>query len=144
MEEQPNTESNIRGTLSGVLIVLLSALMSTVFFAIFFILAYVKQMPYGRMQAMLLQVTSIMFTVILTQYLSKKVQGDKLSLMQGFLGGWLASLVLAIFIISFYTIFSMFTGKQLLPQGAFAMVLMLYSAIGVFVSLVFGLIMKKE
>jgi hypothetical protein len=64
--------------------------------------------------------------------------------MQGFLGGWLASLVLAIFVNSFYTIFSKITGTAVLPKGAFAMVLMLYSAIGVFVSLVFAFILKKE
>jgi len=44
-----------------------------------------KKMPYGRFQAMILQVTSILFTVVLTQYLSKKIQGDKLKFMQGFL-----------------------------------------------------------
>ena len=144
MSEEVQPENNTRGTLSGVMIVLFSSLLSTAFFATFFTLAYVKHMPYGRMQAMLLQVTSILFTVVLTQYLSKKIQGDKLKFMQGFLGGWLASLVLAIFINSFYTIFSRITGKELLPKGAFAMVLMLYSAIGIFVSLIFALILKKE
>jgi len=101
-------------------------------------------MPYGRMQAMLSQVTSILFAVFLTQYLSRKIQGDRLKFMQGFLGGWMASLVLAMFVTAFYSIFSSITGTQLLPKGAFAMVLMLYSAIGVFVSLVFAFILKKE
>ena len=144
MSEEVQAENNTRGLLSGIMIILFSALLSTIFFGGFFTLAYVKHMPYGRMQAMLLQVTSILFTVVLTQYLSRKIQGDKLKFMQGFLGGWLASLVLAIFINSFYTIFSKITGAALLPQGAFAMVLMLYSAIGIFVSLVFALILKKE
>ena len=144
MSEEIQPENNTRGVLSGIMIILFAALLSTIFFGSFFTLAYVKKMPYGRPQAMLLQVTSILFTVVLTQYLSKKIQGDKLKFMQGFLGGWLASLVLAIFINSFYTIFSKITGEQLLPKGAFAMVLMLYSAIGVFVSLVFAFILKKE
>lgn len=144
MSEEIQSENNTRGVLSGVMIVLFSSLLSTIFFGAFFTLAYVKHMPYGRMQAMLLQVTSILFTVVLTQYLSRKIQGDRLKFMQGFLGGWLASLVLAIFINSFYTIFARITGKELLPKGAFAMVLMLYSAIGIFVSLIFALILKKE
>lgn len=144
MNEEVQPENNTRGVLSGIMIILFSSLLSTVFFGAFFTLAYVKKMPYGRPQAMFLQVTSILFTVVLTQYLSKKIQGDKLKFMQGFLGGWLASLVLAIFINSFYTVFSKITGTQLLPKGAFAMVLMLYSAFGIFISLVFAFILKKE
>lgn len=144
MNEEIQPENNARGVLSGIMIILFASLLSTIFFGAFFTLAYVKKMPYGRPQAMFLQVTSILFTVVLTQYLSKKIQGDKLKFMQGFLGGWLASLVLAIFINSFYTIFSKITGTQLLPKGAFAMVLMLYSAFGIFISLVFAFILKKE
>lgn len=144
MSNPMTSDNNPRGTLSGITIILLSALLSTLFFAAFFTLAYVKKMPYGRMQAMLFQVTSILFAVVLTQVLSRKIQGDKLKFMQGFLGGWLASLVLAIFINTFYTIFAKVTGTQLLPKGAFAMILMLYSAIGIFVSLVFAIILKKE
>ena len=145
MDNQSN-ESNPRGALSGIMIILFSTLLSTLFFAGFFTLAHIKNMPYGRMQAMLSQVTSILFAVFLTQYLSRKIQGDRLKFMQGFLGGWMASLVLAMFVTAFYSIFSSITGTQLLPKGkgAFAMVLMLYSAIGVFVSLVFAFILKKE
>ena len=144
MSETTSPEGSTRGVMSGIMIILFSALLSTIFFGTFFTLAYLKKMPYGRFQAMILQVTSILFTVVLTQYLSKKIQGDKLKFMQGFLGGWLASLVLAIFVNSFYAIFSKITGTAVLPKGAFAMVLMLYSAIGVFVSLVFAFILKKE
>lgn len=144
MSEDVQQENGARGMVTGVMIILFSSLLSTLFFAGFFTLAYMKKMSYGRPQAMFLQVTSILFTVVLTQYLSKKIQGDKLKFMQGFLGGWLASLVLAIFINSFYTIFSKITGTQLLPKGAFAMVLMLYSAFGIFISLVFAFILKKE
>lgn len=144
MSEEVQEESSARGMLSGIMIILFSSLLSTLFFGAFFTLAYIKKMPYGRMQAMLLQVTSILFTVVLTQYLSKKIQGDKLKFMQGFLGGWLSSLVLSIFVNSFYTLFSKFTGTQVLPKGAFAMVMMLYSFFGIFISLIFAFILKKE
>ena len=144
MSEEVQPENNTRGLLSGIMIILFSALLSTIFFGGFFTLAYVKHMPYGRMQAMLSQVTAILFAVVLTQFLSRKIQGDKLTVMQGFLGGWLASLVLGIFVNTFYTIFQKITGANIVPKGAFAMILMLYSAIGVFVSLVFAFILKKE
>jgi len=137
-------DNNTRGTMTGIMVTLFSALFATLFFAGFFILAYIKHMPYGRMQAMLSQVTAILFAVVLTQFLSRKIQGDKLTVMQGFLGGWLASLVLGIFVNTFYTIFQEITGANIVPKGAFAMILMLYSAIGVFVSLVFAFILKKE
>lgn len=138
------TDNNPRGVLSGILITIVSALISALFFASFFTLVYVKKMPYGKSQAMVLQITSIIVAVGLTQFLSRKVQGNKLSAMQGFLGGWMASLVLALFISSFYTIFSNITGKQLLPKGAFALVLMLYSGIGIFISLILTFVFKKE
>ncbi len=144
MNEPTPQDNNTRGTLTGIMVTLFSALFATLFFAGFFTLAYLRHMPYGRMQAMLSQVTAILFAVVLTQYLSKKIQGDKLKFMQGFLGGWLASLVLAIFVNTFYTLFAKITGTNLVPKGAFAMILMLYSAIGVFVSLVFALILKNE
>lgn len=93
---------------------------------------------------MVLQITSILFAVALTQVLSKKIQGNKLSLMQGFLGGWMASLVLAIFVSTFYSIFSKVTGNQLVPKGALTMLVMLYSGIGIFISLILAIILKKE
>lgn len=144
MSLQQPTEAGPRGALSGILIILLSALLSTFFFGAFFTLAYIKQMPYGRSQAMLLQITAISFSVILTLYLSRKVQGDKLSYMQGFLGGWLTSLVLALFVSSFYSIFSSITQTPTMPKGGFAMVVMLYSAIGMLFSLVAAIIFKKD
>ncbi len=141
--EQP-TETNPRGALSGILITLIAALVSTLFFASFFTLAYIKHMPYGRPQAMILQVTAIAFAVVLTLYLSRKVQGDKLSYMQGFLGGWMTSLVLALFVSSFYSIFSSITKTPTMPTGGFAMIVMLYSAIGMLFSLVSAIIFKKD
>ncbi|MFN8283096.1 MAG: hypothetical protein U0U67_07755 [Chitinophagales bacterium] len=143
MSEQPS-DSNPRGALSGILITLISAGMATLFFAAFFTLAYIKHMPYGRPQAMILQVTAIAFTVILTLFLSRKVQGDKLSYMQGFLGGWMASLVLALFVSAFYSVFSSITKTPTMPKGGFAMVVMLYSAIGMLFSLAAAMIFKKD
>lgn len=137
-------DNNPRGVLTGIMITLFSALFSTLFFAAFFMLAYAKKMPYGKPQAMVLQITSILFAVALTQVLSKKIQGNKLSLMQGFLGGWMASLVLAIFVSTFYSIFSKVTGNQLVPKGALTMLVMLYSGIGIFISLILAIILKKE
>ncbi len=141
VEQQDN---NPRGVVTGIMITLFSVLISTVLFALFFTTAYLKKMPYGRSQALIFQFTSIVIAIGMTQFLSRKIQGNKLSIMQGFLGGWMASLVLAIFICSFYTIFSSITGMQLLPKGAFAKVLMLYSGIGIIISLILAVILKKE
>jgi hypothetical protein len=137
-------DNNPRGVVTGIMITLFAALVSTLFFAVFFTLAYVKKMPYGKPQAMLLQTASILVTVGITQYLSRMIQGNRLSFLQGFLGGWMASLVLAMLISSFYTIFSKFTGQPLLPQGGFAIVLMLYSGLGIFISLILALLFKKD
>ena len=142
MSEQQ--DNNPRGVLTGIMITLFSVLISTTFFGIFFTLAYIKKLPYGGMQAIILQVTSIIVAAGITQFLSRMVQGNKLSFMQAFLGGWMASLILAIFICSFYTIFSKITGMQFLPPGAFAKVLMLYSGLGIFISLILAVILKKE
>ena len=142
MNEQ--IENNPRGVVTGIMITLFAVIVSTVLFGSFFTAAYVKKMAYGNLQAMVLQLTSIVVAIGITQFLSRMIQGNKLSMMQGFLGGWMASLVLAIFICSFYTIFSNITGTQLLPKGAFAKVLMLYSGIGIIISLILAVIFKKD
>ena len=144
MSNEQQSDGNPRGALSGILITLISSLLSTVFFASFFTLAYIKHMPYGRPHAMILQVTANAFAVVHTLYLSRKVQGDKLSYMQGFLGGWTSSLVLALFVSSFYSIFSSITNTPTMPTGGFAMIVMLYSAIGMLFSLISALIFKKD
>ena len=71
MNETPSPEGSTRGVMSGIMIILFSALLSTIFFGSFFTLAYLKKMPYGRFQAMILQVTSILFTVVLNIFLKK-------------------------------------------------------------------------
>lgn len=135
-----------RGVLSGITIALFSAFVSVLFFAAFYSLAYVKKMPFGNMQAVILQTTAILTTVVMYQYLSRKIQGNKLSIMQAFLGGWMASLILALFVITFYSIFQKITKINMVPDGSgvFSSVLMLYSAIGMFISLIFALILKKS
>jgi hypothetical protein len=137
-------EPGSRGVLSGILITLLSALVAALFFALFFSLAYYKKMPYGKPQAIILQVTAALVAVGMTQFLSRKIQGDRLSFLQAFLGGWMSSLVLGMFLSFFYNIFFRITEVQVMPEGAFAMILMLFSLLGLFISLLLSFIFKKE
>ncbi len=144
--ENNQTDYNPRGVMSGITIALFSAFVSVVFYAGFYSLAYVKKLPFGNTQAVILQMTAILTTVVMYLYLSRKVQGNKLSLLQGFLGGWMSSLMLAIFVITFYSIFQRVTKINLIPEGSgvFSSILMLYSAIGMFISLIFALLFKKS
>lgn len=144
MSEQLTTENNARGVLSGFMIAIFSALFSTLFYAGFSTLVYVKKMPFGGPQAVIVQIVSIIFAVALSQYLARKIQGDKLSIIQAVLMGWLTSMILAMFIASFYSIFSKITGVQLLSKGAFAMLLLLYNGLGLVWSIIVGVILKKE
>jgi hypothetical protein len=144
-EEPMNTESpDSRGVLSGIVITLLSAGIAVSFFAVFFSVAYYKQMPYGQFQAIVLQVVSVIIAVAITQFLSRKIQGNRLSFMQAFLGGWLSALILGMLTSFFYSIFSKITGVQVAPKGAFAMILMLFSFLGLIISLILSIIFKKE
>ena len=137
-------ENNPRGVASGFIIAIISALFATVFFASFTTLVYVKSMPFGKPQAVIVQITSIVMAVGLAQFLSRKIQGNKLSMMQALLIGWLSSLILAMFVATFYSIFSKITGQDLLQKGAFAMLLMLYNGLGLVWSIILGVILKKE
>ena len=143
-EASNNPGPDSRGVLSGIAITLFSALISVTFFAIFFSLAYSKKLPYGQFQAVVLQTAAAIVAVGLAQFLSRKVQGDKLSFIQAFLAGWLSSLVLGMMISFFYSIFSRVTGVQVMPKGAFAMILMLFSLLGLIISLLLSFIFKKE
>lgn len=144
MNEEIQQENNTRGVLSGFMIAIFSALFSTLFYSGFSTLVYVKKLPFGGPQAVIVQIVSIVFAVALSQYLARKIQGNKLSIMQALLIGWLTSLMLAMFIASFYTIFSKVTGQHLLPKGAFAMLLLLYNGLGLVWSIIIGVILKKE
>lgn len=137
-------DNNPRGVASGFVIAIISALFATLFFAAFTTLVYVKQMPFGKPQAVIVQITSIVMAVGLSQFLSRKIQGNKLTMMQALLIGWLTSLILAMFIATFYSIFSKITHQDLLQKGAFAMLLMLYNGLGLVWSIILGVILKKE
>ena len=138
-----NPGSNSRGVLSGIAITLFSAFISAMFFALFFSLAFYKKMPYGKPQAIILQVAAALVAVGMTQFLSRKIQGDRLTFIQAFLGGWLSSLVLGMMISFFYTVFFRITEVQVMPKGAFAMILMLFSLLGLIISLLLSFIFKK-
>lgn len=137
-------DNNPRGVLSGFVIAIISALFSTLFFASFTTLVYVKNMPFGKPQAVIVQIVSVIIAVALAQFLSRKIQGDKLSMMQALLIGWLSSLILGMFIATFYTIFSSFTHQNLMQKGAFAMLLILYNGLGLVWSIIIGVILKKQ
>ncbi len=136
--------SNPRGVLSGFAIAIFSALFSTIFFASFNMLVYVKKMPFGRPQQVIVGIVSVIIAVASAQFLSRKIQGDKLSMLQAVLIGWLSSLILAMFIATFFSIFSSVTHQQLMGKGAFAMLLMLYNGLGLVWSIIIGVILKKE
>ena len=137
---------NSRGALSGIAIILFSALIASGFYALFFSLAYKKNLPADqfRFVAMVLQIAAALVAVAMTQFLSRKIQGDRLNFMQAFLGGWMSALVVGMFISFFYSIFSKITGAENMPQGAFAAILMLFSLLGLFISLLLSFIFKKE
>ena len=88
MSEQTQ-DNNPRGVASGFAIAIISALFSTLFFASFTTLVYVKKMPFGKPQAVIVQIVSVIIAVGLSQFLSRKIQGAKLSMMQALLIGWL-------------------------------------------------------
>ncbi len=143
MNEQVQ-DNNPRGVASGFVIAILSASLATIFFASFTTLVYVKNMPFGKPQAVIVQIVSVVMAVGSAQFLSRKIQGNKLSMMQALLIGWLSSLILAMFVATFYSIFSKITGQDLLQKGAFAMLLMLYNGLGLVWSIILGVILKKE
>ncbi len=137
-------QNNPRGVLSGLMIALVSALFSTIFYAAFTTLVYIKKLTLQQSQVVFIQIVCIVMAVFLAQYLARKIQGNKLSMMQALLTGWLTSMVLAIFISSYYTIFSKITGLNIMPKGAFAMLLLLYNGLGLIWSIIIGVFLKKE
>lgn len=137
-------DNNPRGVASGFAIAIVAALFATLFFSSFTILVYVKKMPFGKPQAVIVQIVSVVIAVFLSQFLSRKIQGNKLSMMQALLIGWLSSLILAMFIATFYSVFSSITHQDLMQKGAFAMLLILYNGLGLVWSIIIGVILKKE
>lgn len=141
---QPVQDSNPQGLLSGLLIALISSLFSTVFYGAFSTLTYIKNLKPGQAQIVFVQIVSIIMCVFLAQFLARKIQGNKLSFMQALLIGWMTALMLAMFVAAYYTIFSKITGNNILPKGAFAMLLLLYSGLGMVWSIIIGVFLKKE
>jgi hypothetical protein len=141
MSEQTQ-DNNPRGALTGIFIALLSALFAALFYIGFTYLAYIKNKPMAGAQQVIVQVVSAAFAIGLTQFLFRQVQGNKLQFKQGFLGGWMASLMLGIFVAFYYNIFAKHIGNPL-PKIAFAMVLMLYNLLGIIISFIFAFVLKK-
>lgn len=141
MEEQ--VQNNTRGALTGVFIALLAAFISTVFFVGFTYMAYVQKKQLGPPQQVIVQVAAAIVTVGITQFLFRQVQGNRLQFKQGFLGGWMSSMILGMFIAFYYSIFSKKIGTTM-PKAAFAMVLMLYNLLGIIISFIFAFIFKKD
>ncbi|MCB0507779.1 MAG: hypothetical protein R2739_02645 [Chitinophagales bacterium] len=143
MENNSLPDNNPRGVLSGLAITIVSALFSTIFYVAFTLLAYYKKMPFSEAKVVFTQIISIVMSVFLALYLARKIQGNKLSLIQGILTGWMASMMLAIFISTYYTIFFKAT-NQFMPEGAFARLLFLYNGIGLIWSIIFAIFLRKE
>lgn len=141
---EPVQENNPQGILSGLLIALISALFSTIFYGAFTTLVYVKNLQPLPAQIIFVQIISIVMCVFLSQFLAKKIQGNKLSFMQALLIGWMTALMLAMFVAAFYTIFSKITGVDTIQKGAFAMLLLLYSGLGMVWSIIIGVLLKKD
>ncbi|MDB5227794.1 MAG: hypothetical protein JWN78_1987 [Bacteroidota bacterium] len=139
-EEQ---RDNPRGALSGVFIATISAVVSASFFILFFYMAYTKGKHLGPPQLVILQLTAVLVTVGMTQFLFRQIQGNKLLYRQGFLGGWMSSLILGIFVAFFYNIFSKKSGIAL-PSASFAMVLILYNLLGLIISLILAFVFRKN
>ena len=139
-------DNNSRGFLSGITITLFSAIIAVLFFALFMGVAYTKKMPIEKLYfaRMFLQITAVVVAVGMTQFLSRKIQGDRLGFMQAFLGGWMSSLMLGMLTALFYSIFYRVTELPLMPEGGFAILLIFFSALGLFISLLLSFIFKKE
>lgn len=99
---------------------------------------------FGQLQNTVFTVLSVIVAVVLAQLLSRGIQGNRLSFMQAFLSGWMASLILGMFINFFFTIFIQITKMPPLQEGSFARMMMLFSMLGIFTSLILSLITKKN
>lgn len=145
MNNEINQSANsAQGMLTGIMITLFAAFIGALGYSIVFSLAYYKGLPFEYVQNMVFTILSIFISVLITQILSRIIQGNKLSFMQAFLGGWMSSLVLGMFISFFYSIFIKITNTQKLPEGTFALRMMLFSMIGIIISVILSIIIKKK
>lgn len=145
MNNEINQSANsAQGMLTGIMITLFAAFIGALGYSIVFSLAYYKGLPFEYLQNMVFTILSIFISVLITQILSRIIQGNKLSFMQAFLGGWMSSLVLGMFISFFYSIFIKITNTQKLQEGTFALRMMLFSMIGIIISVILSIIIKKK
>lgn len=142
--EQNETPNHAQGMLSGIVITLFASIIAAIAYSSVFALAHYTGKDFGYTQNVVFSILSVIVAVVMTQVLSRIIQGNKLSFIQAFLGGWMASLILGMFINFFYSIFIQITKMPALPEGSFARIMMLFSMLGIFVSLVFSLIIKKN
>lgn len=142
--EISEVQSEAQGMLTGIMITLFAAFISALGYIAVFSLAYYKGFPFEQKQNIVFTILAVCIAVGITQILSRMIQGNKLSFMQAFLGGWMSSLVLCMFISFFFSIFIKITNTQKLPEGTFALRMMLFSMLGIIISLILSLITKKN
>jgi hypothetical protein len=145
MDNEIQEHSNpAQGMVTGIMITLFASTIATIAYAAVFSLAFYKGKYFGNVQNMGFTILSVFMSVLITQILSRMIQGNKLTFMQAFLGGWMSSLILGMFISFFYSIFIKITKTNALPEGTFALRMMLFSMLGIFISLFLSLIIKKN
>lgn len=143
MEEEIN-QNSAQGMLTGIMVTLFAALIGAIAYGSVFSLAHYTGKDFGSLQNQVFTILSVIVTVAVSQILSRVIQGNKLNFLQAFLSGWMASLILGMFVNFFYSIFIKITKMPPLGEGSFASIMMLYSMLGIFVSLVLSLIIKKS
>lgn len=139
-----NNNPHAQGMLTGIMITLFSSAIGILCYGSVFLLAHYKGLVFGQPQNMVFTILSLLVTVVLTQVLSRQIQGNRLSMMQAFLGGWMSSLMLGMLVNFFYSIFIKLSHTPALPKGSFAQLMMLYSMLGIFISLPLSLLLKKS
>lgn len=137
-------QKGANGFLAGISITLLSALVACLLFAGTFIMANRKGLEYTPFHAQVFQMVAMFVAIAMTQFLSRQIQGNKLSFMQAFLGGWMTNLILAIFIFTFYRIYFTVTKQEGIPEGQFGAMLFLYSGLGLMLSAILAIFFKKS
>ena len=142
--EENNQANHTQGMLTGIMITLFAALIGVVAYGSVFTLAHYMGKDFGQLQNTVFTVLSVIVAVVLAQLLSRGIQGNRLSFMQAFLSGWMASLILGMFINFFFTIFIQITKMPPLQEGSFARMMMMFSMLGIFISLILSLITKKS
>lgn len=142
--EEEITQNSTQGMLTGIMITLFAAFIAVLAYSGVFTLAYYTGRDFGYLQNIVFSILSVIAAVAIAQILSRVIQGNKLSFLQAFLSGWMASLILGMFINFFFSIFIRITKMPPLPEGSFAQVLLLFSMLGIFTSLILSFFTKKS